>query len=1203
MITLSKDQGYALRSRARHRPPQLLFIALVTAFLVATHSSAAAQANPVPVAAYSFDEGSGTIAKDSAGNHDGTISGATWAPVGKYGAALDFDGVNDLVTIADSADLDLTSSFTLEAWVRPDTITAARPVIAKSESAGGSAGYVLSARYAGNPTGLVANLSTAKSVARPSPLPEDVWSHLAFTSDGANLRLYVNGELAATASAIAAKATAANLVIGYGQILGGYFDGMIDEVRIYADTLSESEIQVDRDTAVGLDQIPVAAYSFDEGAGTTLGDSIDNHDGTISGATWSSSGKYGGALSFDGVNDVVSIADASDLDLTSTFTLEAWVRPDTATDWSPVIAKNENPESGYGSGYVLFSQGPGKPRGWLSNAGATKAVTGPSALPTNEWSHLAFTSDGTNLRLYLNGTLVGGPASASTAGTTASALEIGHWAYLNKWFDGLIDEVRIYDETLSETQIQTDRDNRIQPPSPSEVTTSVLDTGPSSEKVSSVPITASGTETAVYSLAVPSLKANEVLRATGNLEMTNTHTYDVTDSVRLVLGSSATDATGTVVTPWTSFQHTKDILHWTFPINGLYHSPSNSGTQYLKAVVKASSASAKAGDTLTVQPNFGRLGVTRYTPAVGPMSQPTHQLQVLTDQMKERATSIPVDEGWRLVLSRKVNDLSVNDILDLTSQLEVQNPNGVPVQVESRLTTSMAPSVGGDTASPTITDRLIPGVTFDRIVHSNQFPTSDPAWRYINLVIRAKPLSGSPSPLTVTAGSAVLNVMRLKPNPGDPTASLRQGTLQQVGWDIDPNVESIPFCPGGCQKRVVASAPVYDGMWKDEVLRVRGLVTGSLPNGAVAQVLTRLVLADSPTATTGETVGVFSGDKAPGSMQVHTSVKEGIYVVPKAELGLKHLNFVVYVSHADTTKSMQVEGASLSFTRSKPTFGLNATYEDGSLDQFFRFDNDGVASVTSALAREGEKSMEVNLDFSNDKGEDPEERRRVEVNPPDKRTSGGYFGEDAWYGFSAYFPQDFKVPQPDSPEATAGTWNVFAQWHHEAANDGLDCASGDGGGVPIAFGARWRKKESFKNPGSSSWATPVDGDYLEVWFYGGQVKEDCSDTIKATERFVIGLVERGRWYDFVLHTHWTHLEGSPEDSVSEVWMDGKKVLGTPTLPVLTPPLVWHGSPMVHNNSAYLKFGMYRGPSIEEPKTRLYIDSFMRGNSYSEVAPG
>jgi len=99
----------------------------------------------LPVASYSFDRGSGSkLVDETVGSHDGTITGATWASEGKYGSALDFNGSSDYVSIADSDDLDLTGGFTIEAWVRPDTLAGMEPVVSKAESVGAS-GYRLTA--------------------------------------------------------------------------------------------------------------------------------------------------------------------------------------------------------------------------------------------------------------------------------------------------------------------------------------------------------------------------------------------------------------------------------------------------------------------------------------------------------------------------------------------------------------------------------------------------------------------------------------------------------------------------------------------------------------------------------------------------------------------------------------------------------------------------------------------------------------------------------------------------------------------------------------------------------------------------------------------------------------------------------------------------------------------------------------------------
>ena len=86
--------------------------------------SQAASANPSAlVAAYGFDEGSGTTVTDASGNgNNGTITNATWSTSGKFGKALQFNGTSALVTIPDAASLHLTTGMTLEAWVNPSTV-------------------------------------------------------------------------------------------------------------------------------------------------------------------------------------------------------------------------------------------------------------------------------------------------------------------------------------------------------------------------------------------------------------------------------------------------------------------------------------------------------------------------------------------------------------------------------------------------------------------------------------------------------------------------------------------------------------------------------------------------------------------------------------------------------------------------------------------------------------------------------------------------------------------------------------------------------------------------------------------------------------------------------------------------------------------------------------------------------------------------
>jgi hypothetical protein len=197
----------------------------------------------------------------------------------------------------------------------------------------------------------------------------------------------------------------------------------------------------------------VAAYNFNQGTGTMVPDaSGTGNDGTISGAAWSVLGKYGGALSFDGVSSRIDIADADSLDLTTAFTLEAWVYPTATSGWRTVILK-EQPDN---FTYALYARGDADvPSGWANMSGIQHAVEGTSALPLHTWTHVVTTFDGSMLQLYVNGVLVREFGLSRAAATVSSGdLRIGGNAIWDEYFKGRIDEVRIYNRALSPAEIQ-----------------------------------------------------------------------------------------------------------------------------------------------------------------------------------------------------------------------------------------------------------------------------------------------------------------------------------------------------------------------------------------------------------------------------------------------------------------------------------------------------------------------------------------------------------------------------------------------------------------------------------------------------------------------------------------------------------------------------------------------------------------------------
>lgn len=202
-------------------------------------------------------------------------------------------------------------------------------------------------------------------------------------------------------------------------------------------------------------------WRFDEETGNMAYDfSGSNNDGTLkplgSEPTWVD-GKSGKALSFDGNNDYVSVNDSVSLNITGQISIEAWIKPPTTINSANSNMRVVDKQHAY---YLLFDypSANGKLKLVLRIGGSFVNV--PST--TNNWNagqwyHIVGTYDGSTMKIYVNGALENSKPQTGNIEATNYKLFFGTRAVnnipTNMFFNGIIDEVKIYSRALSANEI------------------------------------------------------------------------------------------------------------------------------------------------------------------------------------------------------------------------------------------------------------------------------------------------------------------------------------------------------------------------------------------------------------------------------------------------------------------------------------------------------------------------------------------------------------------------------------------------------------------------------------------------------------------------------------------------------------------------------------------------------------------------------
>lgn len=212
----------------------------------------------------------------------------------------------------------------------------------------------------------------------------------------------------------------------------------------------------------------VAYYSFD--GGTPKDNSGNGNNGVFMGDTKAVAGKIGLGLDFDGDGDGVIIDDNASLQMADALTVAAWIYPRVGVDHGGVVWKGEMVGWGPNFNYRIATTGDGLTWGTTSGGDENYFATG-GVLILNEWMFVAMTADGTNEIGYISSDGVNFEIPASDQDNPkAGGAPYNVWAGQpvrigfiqgqggvledRRYFDGIIDEVAIYDRALSEDELR-----------------------------------------------------------------------------------------------------------------------------------------------------------------------------------------------------------------------------------------------------------------------------------------------------------------------------------------------------------------------------------------------------------------------------------------------------------------------------------------------------------------------------------------------------------------------------------------------------------------------------------------------------------------------------------------------------------------------------------------------------------------------------
>lgn len=411
--------------------------------------------------------------------------------------ALKFDGANDYVSIGNSSKINNGGPYTdrtIEAWfycVDAKNGSKKQVVYEEGDATRGFNIYVFDGKlYVGGWNANEAESNWNGTWLSTDQVVSNTWHHVALRLQG-GINSSRSGAFSGFFDGIefakgnGAKVYAHEGASNIGNASGtrfhdgidnsnqSYFEGMIDEVRIWNESRSTEEIRGNMfrqlsSKVISLSPNLAAYYTMDQKDGNLLHDFSGNiNEGTLNNMnneSWVRSTvlyDLRQSLDFDGTDDYVSLGKNKKFQLENTITLEAWIYPRSMSQGGAIFSNlqnNEGQKSGYG---LIVDRENEKIVWWLQTVGAAASTSFTPEL--NVWQHVACTYNGSEMRLFVDGVLVDTKAITGSIDWSYVPVEARIGSFVDddevSFFNGSIDDVRIWSSALNEDEIKSSMNN------------------------------------------------------------------------------------------------------------------------------------------------------------------------------------------------------------------------------------------------------------------------------------------------------------------------------------------------------------------------------------------------------------------------------------------------------------------------------------------------------------------------------------------------------------------------------------------------------------------------------------------------------------------------------------------------------------------------------------------------------------------------